>query len=407
MLLVKKRYFIILMMATFSSCDNIAQNKPGSSKSTASSSSSQFTEGKDYTIFERTRVMDQNGFAQPVEAYSILIPKGWTFTEKIDWYINSMYPGKNGTFSKLKASSPDGAFVFEIMPTYIYVWQNDPIIMQLSGPNTEYSGVLQPVDAEQYLRTVMLSSALQNATITQVQQNPEAVSKIQNDFAKAEAEIRQYGGSPKLFPSAITASLKWKDGSEGKFICGMGLVETTMANNYTGTYSTFYTGSVNPRILMRYPAGKKEEGEKLFSTMLSSLLIREAWSNQVNAYWKQWRNQRDVAHRQKIAFMDEQTRQIGKRAIQQGQENLNRIDANMRSWEQQQQSQDRMHNNFVKTIRGVENYQDANGKVELSAGYNHAWSRGDGSSYILSNNPNFDPSSVLQDQRWKELKQVD
>ncbi|MGV8878129.1 MAG: hypothetical protein ACOH2A_03765 [Sphingobacteriaceae bacterium] len=52
----------------------------------------------------------------------------------------------------------------------------------------------------------------------------------------------------------------------------------------------------------------------------------------------------------------------------------------------------------------MENYSDESGKVELSSGYNHAWSRSDGSSFILSDDPNFDPSAVSQDQQWKGMK---
>ncbi|MBK8614441.1 MAG: hypothetical protein IPN85_13385 [Flavobacteriales bacterium] len=78
----------------------------------------------------------------------------------------------------------------------------------------------------------------------------------------------------------------------------------------------------------------------------------------------------------------------------------------MRNWEQQQASQDNQHTQFVKTIREVETWNDgSNGRVELTSGYDHAWSRGDG-SYILSNSPNFDPSSVLKDQAWKPMQQV-
>jgi hypothetical protein len=58
----------------------------------------------------------------------------------------------------------------------------------------------------------------------------------------------------------------------------------------------------------------------------------------------------------------------------------------------------------VHTIREVETWKDSGGtSVELSSGYDQAWSRGDG-SYILSNKPTFDPSSVFQDQRWTEMK---
>jgi L-lactate utilization protein LutC len=127
----------------------------------------------------------------------------------------------------------------------------------------------------------------------------------------------------------------------------------------------------------------------------------------VDNYWLQVRQKSYVNHIGKIKMMDELTRQIGEQTIRNGQKNLDNMDANMRSWEATQQSQDRMHTNFVKSIREVENYQDETGKVELSSGYNHAWSRSDGSSFIMSDNPNFDPSSVFQDQRWQEMKKVD
>lgn len=83
------------------------------------------------------------------------------------------------------------------------------------------------------------------------------------------------------------------------------------------------------------------------------------------------------------------------------------MDANMRSWEARQNSQDRQHEAFIKSIRGVETYQDATGTYEMNSNYNHAWSRGDGSSFIMTDNPNFDPSSVFQDQEWKQMKRVE
>ena len=67
------------------------------------------------------------------------------------------------------------------------------------------------------------------------------------------------------------------------------------------------------------------------------------------------------------------------------------MDTKMRTWEKEptpssQNSQDRMHTEFIKTIREVENYQDAStgNKFEMTSGYNHAWSRGDGTSFILA-----------------------
>ncbi|MEO6499804.1 MAG: hypothetical protein ABIN95_12345, partial [Mucilaginibacter sp.] len=61
------------------SCNS--QNKPVFSKSNASTpgkaktTSSNYAEGKDYVEFTRARILDKVGFSQPVEAFSLLIPK--------------------------------------------------------------------------------------------------------------------------------------------------------------------------------------------------------------------------------------------------------------------------------------------------------------------------------------------
>ena len=83
------------------------------------------------------------------------------------------------------------------------------------------------------------------------------------------------------------------------------------------------------------------------------------------------------------------------------------MDTEMRTWEAKQSSQDKMHTDFIKTIREVENFRDETGKYEMVSGYNHAWSRGDGTSFVLSDNPDFDPAFVFKDQQWKQMKKVD
>ena len=144
----------------------------------------------------------------------------------------------------------------------------------------------------------------------------------------------------------------------------------------------------------------------MLSMIMNSLRTNIPWKNSVDNYWLQVRQQNHLVHVGNIQMTDELSRQIGEQTIRNGQKRLHDMDANMRSWEAKQQSQDRMHTNFIKSIREVENFRDETGKVELSSGYNHAWSRSDGSSFIMSDNPYFDPSSVFQDQRWKEMKKV-
>jgi hypothetical protein len=43
----------------------------------------------------------------------------------------------------------------------------------------------------------------------------------------------------------------------------------------------------------------------------------------------------------------------------------------------------------------------------MTSGYNHAWSRGNGTSFVLSNDPNFDAATTFNDQQWKPMAKVD
>ncbi len=105
-----------------------SQNKPVNNKNNSTTpnkvkaTSLNYTEGKDYVEFTRARVLDKVGFSQPVEAFSLLIPKTWKFDGGIMWTP----PGAPcaGNNLKLKATSPDGKFIFEMLPNL--VWNFDP-----------------------------------------------------------------------------------------------------------------------------------------------------------------------------------------------------------------------------------------------------------------------------------------
>ncbi len=218
----------------------------------------------------------------------------------------------------------------------------------------------------------------------------------------------QYGaGNIRFDQSAINADVRWPDNTEGWVVLGVTMVENDLPNAYNGTVDKMYTTQINHRFVFKYPAGKAEEAKNQFSVIMGSFRSNPWWNGAVNKFWKDIRVQKHGINVGKIEMMDAQTRAMGEAAIAKGNERLKNMDIELRNWETTQSSQDRMHTNFIKTIREVENYRDETGKYEMVSGYNHAWSRSDGTSFILSNNPNFDPSSVLQDQRWKEMKKVD
>ncbi|CAN5326791.1 hypothetical protein BH09BAC4_BH09BAC4_42230 [soil metagenome] len=403
----KSLHWVILLgvQFTLASCSD----KAGNSSESSTASSDNFQEGSDYLLFERVRMIDKVGFTQPAEAYSLLLPKGWTHEGAVIW--NNPGSSCEGTFSSMKARSADGKYSLQTYPDLIYIWNSNPQLMQFyqtNGFSSPNCALKEPMDAERYLKDVFGPQELGNPEIVKVEENPLVVEQMQQSNEKSMSELRQYGAGDMQFrQTAINAQVRWPDGSHGFVVLGTNVLETVVPNTYNGTSDKMYTTQVTKRTVFKYPESDKEQAEHQFSVMLSSIRTNPSWNDAVNKFWKDARQRKQVAHIGRIKLMDEQTRAMGEAAIRKGNDRLQAMDSEMRSWEERQSSQDRMHTNFIKTIREVENYQDATGKIELTSGYNHAWSRGDGSSFIMSNNPNFDPSTVFQDQQWKEMKKVD
>ena len=407
-------FLVFSILPIFSGCEaqtNPSQKLPVKTATgqAAVSQKKTYSEGNDYLIFERVRLLDKQGFSTPQEASSLLLPKGWKNDGDIIW--NGPGSSCDGIFGWLKAASPDGKYSFQRFPNVVYVWTTDPQQQQFYQNNLGNSSncsYRQPMDAEAYMRNVFVREELGNAEIVKVEPNQSVVQQMQQNNAAEMQEMKQYGaGHTQFYQSAVNATLRWPNGDEGFALLGVNIVEIGVPNTYNGTYSKMYTTEVTKRTIFKYPSGKKDEAQNLFSMIMSSIRTNPFWQTATNNYWKSVRARKDVIHREKIRQIDEQTRQIGNRAIQKGNERLKTMDLEMRSWEQQQSSQDRMHTSFIKTIREVENFRDETGTYEMSSSYSNAWSRSDGNTFIMSNNPNFDPGFVFKDQNWKAMKKVE
>ena len=371
----------------------------------AAASSRDFKEGVDYTEFTRARIFDKTGFEEPVEAIGFLVPKGWKVSGEVTWVAPGQPCAGNNAYVQM--TSPDGRYKFEVFPNDLWSSASNPELAQFT-PNEKYCRGGQPMTAEEYFKQVFMPRDLENPTIVSLGDNTEGAKTISQNNQKVMHELQSYGaGQINFYPSAIHARVKWDDGREALVVCGVNNSEITVPNPYTGGSSMNYSSTASNRAMLMYPPGQHETAAAMFAVIMSSFKTNPAWKESVDAFWLRYRQQKHADNVGKIRMMDALTKQIGENAIRRGQENLDRMDASMRNWEAKQQSQDRSHSNFIKAIREVEHYRDESGKVELASGYSQAWSRSDGSSFILSNNPNFDPSSVLQDNRWQEMKKIE
>ena len=382
-----------------------------------------FVEGRDYTILERARFMDEAGFERPAEAFSVLLPRGWRHEGGIVW--KGLQECRSETVSaRWGVSSPDGAIRFQSLPIHGWGWTSDPMMLQHMQAMQQQGGceVGGPIDATQYMREVFAARELQGATIVEVRANEAATRELQDQASRNMATLRQYsgGGQVNVQSDAVVARLRWDDGTEGIALVSVFNVITDMPNQFTGQVQRVTNSNASERSYIRFPAERRAEAEALLANLKSSYRTNPQWKEAIEGYFVRMRQQQDAIHHQRMAAIAEQTaanaRAHASRMAdiqRQGEANTARfnqrmadMDTSMRSWETQQSSQDRMHTAFVQTIREVETWQGGDGTVELSSGYGQAWSRGDG-SYILSNSPSFDPRTVLQDQQWQELKRAD
>src|SRR6187399_1154603 len=292
------------------------QNKQAT---TGNKTSQNFIEGKDYTVFDRVRIMDNQGFTQPVEAYSLLLPKGWKQQGEIMWTM----PGQTcaGTNTWLKASSPDNKYSLDFLPNLILSWTTNQQLLQWNMSNqgnSQYCGFNQPIGAEQYLRSGFVQE-LGNPQIVRSEINNAVVAELQNLFVKGKAELMQYGAADvQGYASAVNAEVKWNDGTEGFVILGVMVYESTIANTYNGTYDKSYTTAITKKTVFKYPATEKEKAKSLFAVIMASMRSNTAYNDAINNFWRQVRQDKNRVHWEKIRLMDEQTRQIGEQAIAKG-----------------------------------------------------------------------------------------
>lgn len=405
------KFLVFYIVIIFISCNSTSSNNEGAISSASaqnSSSKSNFVAGKDYLEFERKRVLDNIGFAQPIEVASFLIPKGWKLDGKVSWN----FPGQSceGTFQSITISSPDNQFQIKIFPSYNWAWSDDPMINQMNQQAYGNGGNCipsPPMNAENFLRNAVIPQLPNQAKIIKIENNNMVSNTLKAITEEGSRELKSYGGGQiNNYYSALNAQLQFNDGFEAIVMIGMINSEMTIPNNYNGTYNMQYGGLLHKYISFKYPKGEEEKAKDILAVVLESYRTNPSWSSTVNQYWKNYRAKKHVEHVGDINLIDAQTQAMAQQHQKNMQAKSQAFQQNVRSWETTQQSNDKIHNNFIKSIREVENYQDATGTVEMSSHYDQAWSRSDGSSFIMSNNPNFDPSSVFQDNRWEQMKKV-
>ncbi len=388
----------VLLFNSLSACNTPSiQNNPtgGTNSNTAN-----MPEGKnkDYIILKRFRITDSQGFSQPVEASSFLLPANWQVNGSVQWNAyNKCIPEM--VQASLQAKSPDGAYELLVFPVTQFDWSDDPIQLDAMkrGFYLHACNIAQPLDAQGYIKNVLtpyLKGSVKTARIiTELQQQMDAGAMQMTNAA------RQAGnGAYNHRGSAAEGVLQFNDGRAGLAFCTVMQTIVTMPGTQGGMANNWQC-YVSMRIVLKYKTGDEAMARKIMGTLFSSTRINPTWWNGLQGFFMAvTKNAQDEnwKHIQEVHKVQEE---MGNNII--------------RSWEAKNSTSTSGGSGaapnsdaFGQYLRGVDNWTDADGnKVELTSGYTNAWSKGDG-SYVLSNNPAFDPNVEFKDtQSWNRLKQ--
>jgi hypothetical protein len=368
-----------------------AQSSQKNKSNAANNKTANMVEGKDYIILKRFRVEDKQGFSQPIEVSSFLLPANWKVNGIVQWN------GMNKCISEIVqvsmlATSPGGEYELTVFPVTQFDWSDDPVYLDAMqrGFNMHSCNIAQPLDAAGYIRTAMapyLKAQVKNANIISALQQQMDAGAMQ-----MTQQARQAGnGAYSHKGSAAEGVLQFIDGKEGLAFCTIMQTIVTLAGTQGGVAHTFQC-YVSMRMVLKYKSGNEAMARKIMSTFFSSARINPQWLSAIqNMYLKIGIDAQDQTWKQiQIAHAAQQ--EIGNNII--------------RSWEANNKTtagnSSTSTDGFGQYLRGVENYKDESGNtVELTSGYGNAWSKGDG-SYLLSNNPAFDPN-VTFNEDWKRL----
>jgi hypothetical protein len=348
------------------------------------------------------KIMDAQGWGQPVEVARLLVPSDWKSEGGVTWAQGMTRCPQNIIQGRWRAMAPDGLTGMEILPQYSWVWSDDPMQQQTmhnsaaSGMACDANPAMNPPD---FLTHMVLPRTRQGARIVtaeplrgvadaeQAKLNASYGPMVQQGLlrgVRAEAGRVRFqhsiGGRPvEEWISATIMTVAAPTANSAALMNGnMAMTANNfsiMAYNITGTWA---------------PMGQLDQNAKLFATMLASFRINPQYQSAV----AQWLN--NVGRIQQQGAMDRQ------RIWREAQDYIS--SSISQTYRENQVVQDRMAEQFGQTIRGVETYVDprSNEKVELVGGYTTAWSNGKG-EYILSDSPNFNPSVELKED-WREMQ---
>jgi len=321
-----------------------------------------------------------------MEAFRLLIPKGWRTDGKITWSANPALPAQ----ARFRFFNPNGSEEFNLFPTQSYFWTNNQMFLSTNPPGSLRFGtlVMRPIDLHTAFTQVIIPRFMAGVSGLRIIQEKEVteLTKIARgqpiqgvrSLAKGGKIRIQYQDKDKLMEEEIYAAVS-------QFITN--LPGSVFTSDYFINY--WYIDYV---FSFKAEKNRLNSQSKVFQTMVYSLRVNPRWFAKVDSV--------KVMLAQQVIRGIRAVGRIGEMVARAGSEMR---EDQMRAWEQRQQAQDRIARNFSDYIRGVDRFHDpfADKEVELPSGYGRAFANNLG-EYIVTDSPSYNPN-IGSNLHWEEL----
>jgi hypothetical protein len=351
-----------------------------------------------YYRLKVVKVIDQEGFGQPVEAFRLLVPAEWKANGWVRWVPSYNCPA-NIIDVGFQSASPDGLTSFEVFTPYTWQWTDDPAMVQmLRQSGSQSCPVGQPTDATNFLKAALIPNRRSGARVLRVEPLPKVAKAEDAKMRAALASSLQAGLITGLNVDGARVRLaeeingrpveEWV-GATITVIAFPGF-STSAAMQGSMAQANTYAITASNLLATRAPKGQLEAREKLFAMIIGSIRPNQAWINAVIQTQMAMGNAAIKGAADRSRIWAQASNDIGNTYSQ--------------GYQQQQAVQDRLAEQYSQSVRGVETYVDPTTRepVELTGGYKEAWSNGRG-EYILSDDATFDPAATLH-EHWTQME---
>ncbi len=333
-----------------------------------------------FVIFKYTDPMTS------MEAFRLLIPKGWQCDGSITWSANPALPAQ----SRFRFYNPNGPEEFNLFPTLSYFWTNNQLSLRTNPPGSLWFGtpVAEPIDVHAAFTKVIIPSSRKNISglmIIREQEVPE-LAKL------AEGEPVQ---GVRVFAKGGKIRIGYQEGGKQKeeelYAAVSQVITDIPGSGFSSGYFTNYW-FIDYVFSFKAEKGGLDSRAKIFQTMVYSFKVNPRWFAKVI-------NVKELLIKRYIKGI----KAIGKIGSIVAQSGSQMREEQQRDWERRQEVKDRIVQNFSDNIRGVERYNDSHSgkEVELPSGYGNAWSN-DLGEYIVTDSPSYNPN-VGSNLHWEQM----